>query len=246
MPSERAKINDSITRSFRDVADDDYIAARALYRIRLDQQFLWSALQAVEKYLKAILLYPKVAIKDVGHDISRALEKVRSIPDLKLQISGIVENFVRQLGAYGVDRYFQQPINTEGVDLPELDRAVWELRKYCRAVRADEGAKAPINGRLEEVLSQHSRARNDLIWKNLYFGRFKKIKFSRRVKWANPSNFIYPEIFPQLDKLIPFSKQVRKYLLDQHKKGAAKKRAKALTRIQYTRPSETDTAPANV
>jgi hypothetical protein len=40
-----------MSAALRDVADEDYIAARALYRIRLDRQFLWSALQAIEKYL---------------------------------------------------------------------------------------------------------------------------------------------------------------------------------------------------
>jgi hypothetical protein len=38
---------------FRKQADYDYIAARANYRMRLRQQFLWSAHQSVEKYLKA-------------------------------------------------------------------------------------------------------------------------------------------------------------------------------------------------
>ncbi len=38
-------------------ADCDYISARANYKMHLRQQFLWSALQAVEKYLKAILLF---------------------------------------------------------------------------------------------------------------------------------------------------------------------------------------------
>jgi hypothetical protein len=42
---------------FRKQADYDYIAARANYRMRLRQQFLWSAHQAVEKYLKATLLF---------------------------------------------------------------------------------------------------------------------------------------------------------------------------------------------
>lgn len=42
---------------FRKQADYDYISARANYRMRLRQQFLWSAQQAVEKYLKATLLF---------------------------------------------------------------------------------------------------------------------------------------------------------------------------------------------
>jgi len=50
-------LNTFATDIFRKQADYDYIAARANYRMRLRQQFLWSAHQAVEKYLKAILLF---------------------------------------------------------------------------------------------------------------------------------------------------------------------------------------------
>ncbi len=66
MVSTHAKVNDYITRSFRDVADEDYVAARALYRDGLDRQFLWAALQSVEKYLKAILAYNRISIKGLG------------------------------------------------------------------------------------------------------------------------------------------------------------------------------------
>jgi hypothetical protein len=53
-----ALANGFIDRSFRDVADQDCIAARIVHRYSgLDLQFLWLAEQAVEKYLKAILLY---------------------------------------------------------------------------------------------------------------------------------------------------------------------------------------------
>ncbi|MCA1796649.1 MAG: HEPN domain-containing protein [Geobacteraceae bacterium] len=54
---KRILINDFATRSFRDVADQDYIAARLSYRHGLYPQFHWQSLQALEKYLKAILLY---------------------------------------------------------------------------------------------------------------------------------------------------------------------------------------------
>jgi len=50
-------LNTYATDIFRNQADFDYISARANYRLKLRQQFLWSAQQAVEKYLKAILLF---------------------------------------------------------------------------------------------------------------------------------------------------------------------------------------------
>lgn len=239
MPSTDAKINDYVTRSFRDVADDDYIAARAMYRLRLDRQFLWSALQAIEKYLKAILLYHRITTKGLGHNIARALDRVRSIRALNFTVPARTEKFIQRLGARGSDRYFQQPVLTDELGLLELDDAVWQLRKYCRAVRVECDTKTPINGRLEDVLSETSRARDDLIWKNLCFGRYKKIKFSRRIKWANPSNFIYPEIFSELDELIQFSKPVRDYFLRlaARDKDSMSHRPGGMMQVEYTLPS---------
>lgn len=78
MNANDAYLNDFATRSFRDIADQDYIMARAAYRATLYPQFLWSGLQAIEKYLKAILLYnriPQPKGKDLlRHDLARALE----------------------------------------------------------------------------------------------------------------------------------------------------------------------------
>jgi hypothetical protein len=51
-----ASVDLFIDKSFRDAADEDYIAARTVSRLGLNRPFLWSSLQAVEKYIKAILL----------------------------------------------------------------------------------------------------------------------------------------------------------------------------------------------
>jgi len=107
MPTSNAKFNDYVTRSFRDTADADYVAARALYRILLDQQFLWAALQAIEKYLKAILLYHRVSTKRLGHDICRALHQIRAIDAIAFDVSSDVEKFIQQLAVYGCNRYFE-------------------------------------------------------------------------------------------------------------------------------------------
>lgn len=42
-----------------------------------DRAFYWSAAQCLEKYLKAILLYRGVAIKDLSHNIEKLFEKVK-------------------------------------------------------------------------------------------------------------------------------------------------------------------------
>ncbi len=73
-------INDFATRSFRDIADQDYIAARLSYRHGLYSQFHWQSLQALEKYLKAILLYNRIKATNINHDIECALEHTKKLP----------------------------------------------------------------------------------------------------------------------------------------------------------------------
>lgn len=53
---------------FRDVADNDYLSARILFRFGFIQQAYWFSEQAVEKYLKAILLFNEISTKNLGHD----------------------------------------------------------------------------------------------------------------------------------------------------------------------------------
>ncbi len=79
---KQSLINDFVNRSFRDQADKDYIVARICYRYSLPQQFLWSALQTIEKYLKAILLYNRKSTINLSHNISKAYEEVLKISDI--------------------------------------------------------------------------------------------------------------------------------------------------------------------
>ena len=90
-------LNTLATDVFRKQADYDYIAARANYRMCLRQQFLWSAHQAVEKYLKAILLFngksarfytPTGSTKknEFGHKLDALLLETRSILLFKIEI----------------------------------------------------------------------------------------------------------------------------------------------------------------
>ena len=79
-------INDFTRRSFRDVADQDYIAARMSHRANLREPFLWSSLQAFEKYFKAILLFNGNSAKGIGHNLNDGLKKVEAIRDIQFSI----------------------------------------------------------------------------------------------------------------------------------------------------------------
>lgn len=78
-------INSFARQSFRDQADRDYVAARLACRYELYRQFLWASQQAIEKYLKAILLYNRNEAK-TGHDLTKALLRVENL-GLKIELS---------------------------------------------------------------------------------------------------------------------------------------------------------------
>lgn len=87
-------INDFANRSFRDVADQDYIAARMSYRAELREPFLWSSLQCLEKYFKAILLYNRKSTKGINHNLKEALIGVEAINGIGFEIPEDVKGFV--------------------------------------------------------------------------------------------------------------------------------------------------------
>lgn len=137
-------LNTFATDIFRRQADCDYIAARANYRMRLRQQFLWSAQQAVEKYLKAILLFngksaryytPAGATKkrSFSHDLDALLQEVRNISIFKIDINPEDERFLSYLSYQGGDnRYISTTAYNTRDAIHRLDRLVWNIRRYCQ------------------------------------------------------------------------------------------------------------------
>ena len=235
-------INDYANRSFRDIADKDYIAARISHRYGLDHQFLWFALQAIEKYLKAILLYNGRSTKNIGHSILKAYEEALKIPDITFNFPAAIRDFIKYLENEGKNRYFEYPYATFGKELLLLDNAVWYIRRYCYYLRSTirklDGTVVDLfpyeikkiqraytlkhpnkysifGGFLEKVLKNKSSLRDQLVWKNFYYGTYKKNKIKKytlRSGSGNPTHYLHPEIFPDLEKLVKFSKPVKNYL----------------------------------
>jgi HEPN domain-containing protein len=221
-------LNSFASRCFRDVADRDYISARMCYRAGLISQFHWAALQAFEKYFKAILLYNRIRAKDLRHDLARAREYSEKIPfKIRMSISSL--KLLDHLNDYGRFRYLETSYFIYGPKLVELDKAVWELRRYCRVLdyRLPRKGKEPIpmlelelqrneaaekrspqefqiiGGALETIIKKRSNpARAPLIWQNAFFGN------SRRNKVRVPIHF-YAENAPL--SLVP---QVLDHVLD--------------------------------
>jgi len=242
---EMVALNSCAKQSFRNQADKDYIAARAVYRLKCTQQFLWLAEQALEKYLKAILIYNFVSAKEINHNLTEALLRVRSIPDLPFDFPEDVEEYVGYLSHYGTNRYLDRPMTQSMDALQMLDRTVWYIRKWCYFIRAlafkdNEGKHRSFyssdikrlidpcwkkyrhcyrisGGYLEEVIKGRLPGYDELIWKNFYYGRRakRKIRVERELRFENPIQEVIPEAFSILEQYVKFNKDVARYYKEQ-------------------------------
>lgn len=179
---------------FRDAADYDYIGARVSFRLHLRDQFYWSALQAVEKYLKAILLFNGVKVKDLSHEPKIIYDRIINKTPLNLSLTPEQIQLLLVLEKFGNNRY-RTECSDLGMDvLFEFDQLIWTIRHYARSTylkpfcedKSEWLAKnlLPTNvqdiptvnqltdGELEKILGQETTAqhRQEIIWCNRYFG----------------------------------------------------------------------------
>jgi hypothetical protein len=136
---------------FRDAADEDYLVARMSARSQLQFQYCWSSQQAIEKYLKAILLLNNRNI-NFNHDLtdmfSSAIEIAEGLipsilvpPDVFPRERGLftyppfepardyIER-VEQLG-HPNNRYRSYSIILDFGDLNKLDNLCFMLRRIA-------------------------------------------------------------------------------------------------------------------
>ena len=220
-----------IAHSWRDVADQDYVAARIAYRYELTQPFLWSSQQAVEKYLKAILLFSRVDTRDLGHDVVKVFGRLRTIPDLPFNFPPDIEKFIEYINEEGPNRYDDYPRELRPDALIGLDRSAWHLRRYCDNLRgphlAEETTKLAVDplqqrrtfsiggGWLEKVLAKRSATRAHLVWKNFWYGSRPKRRIKRfpaRFSWTQPLTFMRPEVYEVVKDLVKLPPDVRAHL----------------------------------
>lgn len=231
-----AHLNSFATRCFRDVADRDYISARMCYRAGLISQFHWSALQAFEKYYKAILLYNRIRAKKVRHDLALAQRHAEMAP-FKIRLSKSSSKLLTHLDNYGRFRYLEISYYTHGPKLVELDKAVWELRRYCRVldysfippgkepvpmldmeIRRNEAAeKRPpqefqlIGGALENILKKSSNpARAPLIWQNGFYGSSRRriVTVPTHFYTENSPLYLHPALIDHVLEYVHVPKEV--------------------------------------
>lgn len=243
-----AHLNSFASRCFRDVADRDYISARMCYRAGLIAQFHWSALQAFEKYYKAILLYNRIVAKNVRHDLALARKLASSAP-FEIELSDSSSKLLDHLDEYGQFRYLELSYFTHGPKLFELDRAVWEVRRYCRVLnhrvpirgedrsmlgleieRNQRAAGRPpreftiAGGMLERIVkNKKDPARAPLVWQNAFFGTStrKGVRVPVHSYSENSPLYLYPEIIEHVREFVFVPKELAKAYGELAKRRAA-------------------------
>ncbi|AWH50595.1 hypothetical protein C1925_16250 [Stenotrophomonas sp. SAU14A_NAIMI4_5] len=194
-PTLHAKVNLFAIRCFRDTGDGDYIAARLAMRARLYPQYLAAAEQAVEKYLKCILMLNRCDTKRLGHRVADAFADVRSKLSIDLELTEVEQEALDNLVRWDFDRYLVRSYHVEDSELGGLDLLVWRLRQYCEPLDVAHYADTPSselfrnsvaaiaarsiaaprvghlpNGDLEKILADKKHpAREGLVWRNLRF-----------------------------------------------------------------------------
>lgn len=191
---------------FRYQADCDYVAARMSYRLRLRQQFLWLALQSVEKYLKAILLFngesSRYRLVDgkkdrYDHDLTKLLAQVNSFQFFESSLAATDVEFLTLLNKHGKagNRYSETASYNLCEWIHSLDESVWKIRRFCQYIPdRGLGSKNLVPG-LKEVYIRsiaseehlHKPQRFRIIGGELeaILGRKSKDHARRALVWAN-------------------------------------------------------------
>ncbi|MCE4351994.1 HEPN domain-containing protein, partial [Xanthomonas hortorum pv. cynarae] len=209
-PTLHAKVNQFAIRCFRDTGDGDYIAARLSMRAHLYTQYLWAAEQAVEKYLKCILMLNRHDTRKLGHEVERALEAVRACLSVEIKLTEVEQQAFDNLGRWNADRYLIRSYHVEHVEIAGLDLLVWRLRQYCKPLDVNHYADDPsqdllkVNlaeiagralhpskaghlpgGELEKILEDKRHpARTGLIWRNLRYNNANRRSTRMSTGWS--------------------------------------------------------------
>lgn len=230
-------VNNFAYRCFRDTGDRDYVAARLAYRTRLVPQFLWSSLHCLEKYAKCMLLLNRVDGREFKHEVTTALKRLQAQASVQVPLSEETTAFIERLELAARFRYLEVSYANEDFDIVRLDRAVWELRRYCQTLDlnpyAQNGESYPCKterlaqlaastlghkkgyeiegGWLEGVLLDRMHpARAALVWNNLYAGSSRR-KAVRLLPWWMGENApleLYPHIAEEVEKFVFIPKHI--------------------------------------
>lgn len=239
-------INDFAFRCFRNTADRDYIHARLAYRANLYPQFLWSSLHCLEKYVKCILLLCRIEARNIKHEVTPGLSKIEKIGGFKVCISQGTLKFIERLEETARFRYLETSWYADEGEIVKLDRAVYQIRRYCRNLYIDpenvpnSGLDLDLidnlskiderndrytclnGGLLENIISNKSSpSRPPLVWKNICFGtsQRKRIALPDLLMFENAPLHLNPRMIDEVSKYVFLPKEVKVAYEQLHKSG---------------------------
>lgn len=236
---EKAYLNE-YAKTLRDSADRDYISARTMYKLEIDDKFFWHAQQALEKYLKAILLFNEIKVKNQSHDLVKLYN--RMIETLKVIDESEVKKYLEEFQILGLNRYHVNSTFSIIYPLVILDKLVYFFRKICKVIQNerdietiktvsfnDEYKKINIfSGYLEKVLEnkkeKYTEQRKILFWKNFYFGKQIKKKIKNiKLKSSGDSSLLYrnKDAYILLKDYVKLSKDEKTFYNQHHNLNAS-------------------------
>jgi hypothetical protein len=190
-------------------------------RAALPGVFLWAGQQTIEKYLKCILLLNRIPATRIYHDLTAALTAINGSGKLSVSLTPATQEFIEYIDTYGRFRYLEVPNVAFGKNIISLDRAAWELRRYCtlslaqRQIALTDGQPAPkvrlVGGLLENIIDDKTNpAREPLLWQNAFFGARsrRRITIHTWVKIKNSPLYLHPEILDEVLKYVLLPKDV--------------------------------------
>jgi hypothetical protein len=159
------------------------------------------------------MLLHRIPATKVMHSLQGALDLIRSSGKVDLNLKDRSLEFLRELDATGKFRYFEVSIVWRTSRLFDLDRLVWELRRFCTLdesyakLQLHQGV-TPVKyklpgGTLEEIIETSGHpGRRFLLWNNCFLGNRERrtVRFRNNAHFKNAPLYMHPEL---LDDLLP-------------------------------------------
>ncbi len=155
MIRDDCRIDRFLEQTLRDAADDDYVSARQSGLINQWRSFGWSGLQAIEKYLKALLVFHRISVKTYSHDLKALFSHCNEKLPFNIALKSRLHTMLQWLDQFGIDRYRANPFQAFGVAVADLDELVWIVRNHCVRVYS---ARKDDESYIEAALRTHQKA----------------------------------------------------------------------------------------